>query len=269
MTLDELSRLDEEDEHSHLNKISAKDEPLDLLPSIKIESDTRFQCFLVIIIAILCSLACAIRGIVFWVTFQTPLPNVLPTGLSSELLSFVINIILTQYLEGVAYVHSISLRWSLLQENRLVFNTNIRLLTSSKRSFPNSWYINCVSALFLIICYGATSMLFIEASVNAIALLALGTSLLGQSLLGLWSYWDNLRDIPSWGSNPLNTTLTMMVKRSVQRTAGRCMASIPIGGTSGARAMLPRTEQPSQWQISNSAKRAMIFIWALAGLLVI
>ncbi|KAJ5712592.1 hypothetical protein N7493_009060 [Penicillium malachiteum] len=102
-----------------------------------------------------------------------------------------------------------------------------------------------------------------------IALLALGFALLGQSLLALWSYWNTLRDIPSWGSNPMNTTLTMMVHRSVQRTSGRCMASISTGDTSEAKLVLPRTRQPSQWQISKSAKRAIIFIWALAGLSVI
>ncbi|KAJ5718386.1 hypothetical protein N7488_004032 [Penicillium malachiteum] len=105
--------------------------------------------------------------------------------------------------------------------------------------------------------------------VNLIALLALGFALLGQSLLALLSYWNNLRDIPSWGSNSLNTTLTMMIHGSVQRAPGRCMAPISTRGTSEAGLMLPRTEQPSQWQISKSARRAIVFIWALAGLSVI
>lgn len=190
------------------------------------------------------------------------------------------NIILTQCLEGLAYVHSISLRWALLKEDRLVFNTNIRLLTSSKLSRPNSWYINSISAILLIICYGATSTLVIPnvnpdtsgtshdvgpRYVNMVALLVLGLALFGQTLLAIWCYYNNLRDIPSWSANPLNTTVTMLNQQLVQHREGRCMSPFQVPDTSDGSPSLPRTRQPSQWQASSSVRRVNIFIWILVG----
>lgn len=141
----------------------------------------------------------------------------------------------------------------------------------------NSWYINSISATLLILCYGATSILvlprvdsfegtYLRTYVNMIALLALGLALFGQTLLAIWCYYDNLRDIPSWSSNPLNTTVTMLNQQLVQHREGRCIDSVQIPDTSEGRPILPRTQQPSQWQVSTSARHANIFTWILVGL---
>ena len=280
--MDGLNHTADGSQLSHSIKVFAGAEPQDL-PSVDIGSNTKLQCLLTIAFGVVCFLACIICSIVFLVTSTTAhiSPMIyLPNGLPGEALSFIVNIILTQCLEGLAYVHSISLRWALLKENRLVFNTNIRLTTSSSISRPNSWYINSISAMLLILCYGATSTLVMprfnldmgtsyESHLNVIALLALGLALFGQTLLAVWCYYDNLRDIPSWSSNPLNTTITMMNQQSVQHREGRCIDSVQARDTSEARPMLPHTKQPSQWQISTSARHAMIFIWALTGLSIV
>lgn len=255
----------------------AESGPPSPLPSVEVASDTKIQCLFAIGFGIACSLACMICGISFWATRTGPPMIDIPKGLPSEALSFIVNIILTQCLEGLAYIHSVSLRWALLRENRLVYNTNIRLLTGSRLSRPNSWYINTISATLLILCYGATSILavprvyaeegtYFGSYLNLVALLALGLALIGQTMLAVWSYRNNLRDCPSWSSNPLNTTLTMLKLQFVQHRKNRCMHSVRDRDTSEERPMLPHTQQPSQWQVSTSVRYANIFIWALAGL---
>lgn len=225
----------------------------------------------------MCFLACIICSIGFLARSSRHPVTYLPDGLPGEALSFISNLILTQCLEGLAYVHSISLRWALLKENRLVFNTNTRLLTSSRLSRPNSWYINSVSATLLIICYGATSVLVLplinssegtysKTYINLIALLVLGLALFGQTLLAIWCYYNNLRDIPSWSSNPLNTTVTMLNQQFLQHREGRCIDTVQIPDTSEERPKLPSRQQPSQWQVSTSARHANIFTWILVGL---
>ena len=108
-----------------------------------------------------------------------------------------------------------------------------------------------------------------ESHMKLIALLALGLALLGQFLLAIWCYCDNLRDVPSWSSNPLNTTVTIMNEQSVKHREARCMASVQIRHTLEARPMLPGAEQPSEWQISTSARHAMILAWALTRLSIV
>jgi hypothetical protein len=104
---------------------------------------------------------------------------------------------------------------------------------------------------------------------NLIALLVLGLALFGHTLLAIWCHYDNLRDIPSWSSNPLNNTVTKLKHQSVQQRNGRCIDSVQMRDTLEARPTLPRTKQPSQWQINTSARRAMVFIWLLTGLSIV
>jgi hypothetical protein len=273
----DVSHAIEEDNQPLPTKTSTEAQPRDLLPPVDIGSGTKFHCLLAIFLGIASSSACIICGIAFWST-STGLPAIhLPQGLPGEAISFIVNLILTQCLEGLAYVHSISLRWALLRENRLVFNTNIRLLTSSRLSRPNSWYINAISATLLILCYGATSILVMPlinsfegtdsgTYINLVALLSLGLALFGQTLLAIWCYYNNLRNIPSWSSNPLNTTANMLKQQFIQHREGRCINSVRRKDLSEERPMLPRTRQPSQWQVNTSARNATIFTWILVGL---
>lgn len=282
--LDEFHDTDDTKQPSQSTEAFSEIQPETELPSVDIGSSTKFQCLLAIAVGTACFLACIISVACLWprkgnrLNRQTPIVA-LPTHLPSEALSFIANIILTQCLEGLAYVHSISLRWALLKENRLVFNTNIRLLTSSKLSRPNSWYINSVSAALLILCYGATSTLVLprvdsfenspRTYVNLVALLVLGLALFGQTLLAIWCYYNNLHDIPTWSSNPLNTTVTMLKQQSVRHREGRCIEPVQIPDKSEGKPMLPRTQQPSQWQTNATARKANIFIWILVVLSII
>lgn len=262
-------------------KILTGAERRDWLPPVDNALGTGLQCRLTIIFGIVCSLACIACSIGYWVTSHGPANIFIHSDLPGEAASFIVNLILTQCLEGLAYVHSVSLRWALLKENRLVFNTNIRLMTSSNRSRANSWYINAISAALLILCYAATSMLFIprvdadygtlyETHVNLLALLALGLALLGQTVLAIWCYYSNLRDIPTWSSDTLNTTVLMLDQQLVRHREGRCIESMQVrdilGEEQESAPKLPSPQQPSQWQLIPTARHALIFIWILAGL---
>jgi len=297
---------EENDERFPLKEIASEQSTRNLLPPVDIHSSTKMQCLFAIFFGIASSLACVICGIAFyyaakneWCTNYGEDPSNppsttqyfcsgfvvyhIPKGVSGEAISFVVNMVLTQCLEGLAYVHSISLRWALLQENRLKFNTNIRLFTSSRHSQSNSWYANAVSAAFLILCYAATSVLFLPhmssgnhtvmlylgTYINVVALWALGIALSGQTLLAIWCYYNNLLHIPSWSSNPLNTTVTMLRQQLVQRRAGRCMLSVQTLDSSERRPIFPRTSQPSQWQIIPSVRKVAVFAWILVGLALI
>jgi hypothetical protein len=59
------------------------------------------------------------------------------TPAAREFIPLSINFLVLMVTESLGYIHSISLRWALFYENRLDFNTNLRLLTFSKESFPN------------------------------------------------------------------------------------------------------------------------------------
>ncbi|OCL10880.1 hypothetical protein AOQ84DRAFT_374513 [Glonium stellatum] len=273
----DVSHAIEEDNQLLPTKTSTEAKPRDLLPPVDIGSSTRFQCFVALFLGIASFLACTIYGIALRFTSPgSPLIQ-LPEGLPGEAISFIVTLILTQCLEGLAYVHSISLRWALLRENRLVFNTNIRLFTSSRLSRPNSRYINAISATLLILCYGATSLLVVPqvgstegtysgTYINLVALLSLGVALFGQTLLAIWCYYNNLRNIPSWSSNPLNTTVNMLKQQFIQHREGRCINSVQRKDLSEERSMLPRTRQPSPWQVNTTARHVTIFTWILVGL---
>jgi len=69
---------------------------------------------------------------------------------ATMILSLVFNTVFTFCIDSMAFVHSVSLRWALYSEQRLEFNTNLRLLTSSSKSGPNRWYTN----IFSMICLG-------------------------------------------------------------------------------------------------------------------
>src|ERR1700760_3411169 len=129
---------------------------IDTLPDIDFNQSTKRQALIAIVLGALGGICCLVLGITL---FALPSPGVtynlehqIPYG-GTETLAFAVNFFATQCLESLAYVHSISLRWALIREDLLKFNTNLRLLTSSRTSGPNRWYSNILSAAFLVLCY--------------------------------------------------------------------------------------------------------------------
>lgn len=184
--------------------------------------------------------------------------------------------VLTFLTDQLSYVHSVSLRWALYNEGRLDFNTNIRLFASSRNTLPNSWFANLLSMFFLVLSYAAVSQLFIQfwlspavlskevfltipTAVNAAAIFALGIGLLGQTFIGVFCI---IRTIPSWSSNPLNTTLAALHART-KHNSGRCMLSVhDFASKSGA--YKPNVKQSSACKARKAVRLVLIFVWILA-----
>ncbi|PFH56744.1 hypothetical protein XA68_16047 [Ophiocordyceps unilateralis] len=141
----------------------------------------------------------------------------LPLALSTtgyEVLSLAINVMVTFCIDGTMFAHSVSLRWALYRERRLQYNTNIRLFTSAKQRGPNTWYCNLAAVLFLVLSYGASSVLFLanrvdgiqtkdsgqESLLNGASLIALGLALTGQAAISAWCLLSDSKVIPSWSS---------------------------------------------------------------------
>jgi hypothetical protein len=297
-TAAEQHTTNEENSRLMLSRESLDEDGLSFqLPAVDVGSNTRLQCLLAIFFGIASSLACIASGIGFYYgTRESACPSdyggsyiycatrtsiVYPMagGLTGEAISLFINLVLTQCLEGLAFVHSISLRWALIRESRLKFNTNIRLFTSSRSSRANGKFANAISAALVILCYAATSLLFIPfydmtygytyygTFVNSVALWTLGVALLGQTLIAILCFYSNLQTIPSWTANPLNTTVIVLAQNSTHRKAGRCMLSLEsVESSTQNRPTQPQSRQPSQWRAIPLAKYVMLFTWILVVL---
>ncbi|KAJ5458071.1 hypothetical protein N7475_009459 [Penicillium sp. IBT 31633x] len=209
-------------------------------PTVDTASSTRYGCIAAIATGVILSLFCLISGTYILVTEKRKL-GILVTLSSAgqETVTLAINVVLALCTDGMMFVHSASLRWALYREQRLEFNTNIRLFTSSKKFGPNKWYINVIALACLVLSYAASSVLFMSAPllvydptrshpptlISATALVALGLGLIGQALIAIWCLVSS-RNIPTWSSNPLNTALAVLQKGDLTHRPGRCMLSV-------------------------------------------
>jgi hypothetical protein len=141
--------------------------------------------------------------------------------------ALALNTLLTVLFDSMNYVQKCTLRWALWREGRLQFNSNPRLFTSARRFAPNSWYMNIISCIALILGYGSTSILSSNVymagfsdprghlvtppsqqgwalDINGWCLAGLGIALLLQGLICTWCLVRR-QHVPTWSSNPLNT----------------------------------------------------------------
>lgn len=198
-------------------------------------------------------------------------------------LPLVLNVVVALCTDAVGYVHTVSLRWSLKHEGRLYWNSNLRLFSSSRKTALNAWFANALCAVSLIVCYVATSQTFIEtpaptdgsdlvdgidvtsvSSVNGIALAALGTGLLVQTVVATLCLMYQSEHIPTWSSNPLTTVLACF-HLGLHRQEGRCMLSaasinLPCGPAK------PSLRQPSMRRCDTSIRWITRFLWLLVPL---
>lgn len=67
----------------------------------------------------------------------------------------------------IGYIHATTLRWALVQENRLHMNSNLRLFSRSKFYYPNKWYMNAVHLVGFTITFGSLTSITMDAKVNS------------------------------------------------------------------------------------------------------
>jgi hypothetical protein len=152
----------------------------------------------------------------------------------------------------------------------------------------NSWYTNILSAACLILSYAAASQVWILSAnnpnytvfdplpggsskqetmvLNSIALAALGIGILGQALISTWCMLRNSKQILTWSSNPLNTTLACLHSVLTPRP-GRCMLAVHSAHLPSVPSK-PLHRQLSASKADRSVWYILLFIWFLFPLTV-
>ena len=254
---------------------------------------TRLKCIGGVCLGGFLSSVCIAAGIYIICAYGDRLAA--PVNLSStgqEILSLSINIIVTFCLDGMMFVHSVSLRWALYNEKRLDFNTNLRLFTNAKRSGPNRWYVNIFALACLILCYAASSFLFMTdeadlrmepytvngaklyksyetSRVNGVSLIALGLGIAGQTWVSTWCLWTYANVIPTWSSNPLNNALVALQNGLVHRRDGRCIMSVHQRREGHAERQYPVEKQQSILKLHRIVGFIIGLLWTLAVLAIV
>ncbi len=184
-----------------------------------------------------------------------------------ELIPLAINVVVLLITECLGYIHSTSLRWALFDEGKLEFNTNLRLLTFSRRSFANGILANIIFFLSLALSYGASSMILVrntydlylnagEVTVNEVSHLVsisrvtpitLGIAILIQCALATWCL--STSKIPTWSSHPLTTLAAATHKGGLVHRRGRAMMSAHMRSLP-ARPTSPSARQKSLFTVS-------------------
>ena len=126
-------------------------------------------------------------------------------------LRLAISFIVTGLSDIAGLIHSTSLRFNLLEEGRLEFNSNLRLFTScSAHSRVHWWPVNVAWAWSLTSVYACGSMILLQSVYSAddspdfisgYALIFLGFGLLGQASMATWAL--KVTKIPTWSTNPI------------------------------------------------------------------
>jgi len=190
--------------------------------------------------------------------------------------------------DSMGYIHTVSLRWSLQREGKLDFNSNLRLLTSSKYSRPNAWYSNAIYLTGIVLAYAATSLIFLslnpqlaeilhdgyaggstnesEIHVNAIALVTFGVGLLAQAFITTWAFVAT--DMPTWSSNPLDVVRECMNENEGHRVShrpGRCMMSVHMA-LEDRRNCQPISRQRPMFTAHHTVRRVFFLLLALPPL---
>ncbi|CZR54736.1 uncharacterized protein PAC_04620 [Phialocephala subalpina] len=168
-----------------------------LLPDFDRGETTKLLCICTLVVTWLIILVRATLGIlsIFIVptsSFLYPIQSSLKGGAA---LSFLMSALVALITNALVYIHGTSLRGDLFREGRLEYNTNLRLFTSTPKHAPNRWPANVVSILSLIMCYAASSQLFLilleeeyidHVFVNSITLLGLALGLLAKTSIATW-----------------------------------------------------------------------------------
>ncbi|MBA7491031.1 hypothetical protein ES702_01576 [subsurface metagenome] len=242
------------------------------LPSFEIEKGTWKLCVVGLSITILLSIGCIGFATNTFIHEKCFCQDEEPRFYSStikEIASLIFNICVTVCTETLGFIHATSLRWALYHEGRLQFNSNLRLFTNAKKCAANSWYINYIWAFLITVSYSSASQVLLPMggshlgyrgnypgayALSAQALAILGIALLLQSMLALWCMTPvKSRQILSWNSSPLNTTLALLHEGQIQRTP--------------RAPLIPQERQSPASKATKIVKIITLFLWALLPVL--
>ncbi|KAH7079832.1 hypothetical protein BKA63DRAFT_229238 [Paraphoma chrysanthemicola] len=181
-----------------------------------------------------------------------------PVG--AHIIPLLVNIVITGCTEVLGYLHATSLRWTLIQEGNLQFNSNLRLFTTSKHTWTNGKTINIASGALLVTCYTASGQMFpVQGSdrvifINGISLLMLGIGLLGLCAIAILSISASKAAVLTWSPSPLTNALACLNNGTLVRRPGRGMmpvnmASLPAQPTVASPSQGPAREVYKQMDV--------------------
>lgn len=190
---------------------------------------------------------------------------------SREVVPLASNVVITALNDVPGYIHATSLRWALQKESRLTFHSNLRLFTNAKNSRLNSWYINAMFIVFMVMSYSASGLLFIRVSaryassadystvVSSYALITLSISILGQAVISTINICRS-KHIHTWSSNPLDNAAACVASGSLHREKDRCMLAVHDSHQPSV-ATAPRIKQRPAFQAHKEVRVVFWFMW--------
>lgn len=202
-------------------------------------------------------------------------------------ISLGLNALVTLCTEAAGFVHATTLKWALAKEGRLVFNANLRLLTSARGIFSsNGFVVNALYSISLILSYAASSTILLttafpacsiskstglycdeDASRSVISFVPpalLGTAFLIQGTLALIAFYGT--QVPTWSNSPLDVTLASLHRNLTQYRPNRCMRSAAFADSTSTEPIRPAWRQPSIYNSRRSARWIVRLAWLLSAI---
>lgn len=236
-------------------------------------------------VAALFSSLCIFMGFMIFVSKNTISSGVvvvsLRNGVEKELLCLALNLMVTACTEATGFVHGIALRSALASQQRLRFNTNLRLLSAGSGWFnANGTLCNLVMAILLIVSYSSSLLVALSVDmgsssgvtdgglaicVSEVPLIILGVSLLLQAIIALTSVWA--ADILTWSSSPFDITAALVHHAQILPEPGQCMHGVDNDARRGP--VTPSSKQPSAWRAHPSVRKVAMTLWVLVVICVV
>ena len=183
------------------------------------------------------------------------------------------NVLITICNESLGLIHSLSLRWALQSEGRLSFNSNLRLLSSSRKFGPNKWYSNVLVLSGIITTYGSSSLTFLlfnngdysAYQVSGAAFVALGCGMAAQASIATWALLLS-GDFPTWSSDVMDTAAACLaISPGLERRPGRGLQGVHSTASSGSP-VYPQQWQSSAYTASKEIRQVMWLLWLVVVL---
>jgi len=227
------------------------------------------------------SISCIIAGTVIIVTYGSSgvMEYSLAGSSPQEMLTLVLNLLVTVCTESTGFAHGISLRSALASESRLRFNANPRLLTAARGwRNPNGILLNSAMAILLILSYTFSSLVIPSSPMRTITsgysggimmiryfivglpLLLLGVALLLQVVIA--SLGIRAVKILTWSSSPFDVTAALVHHIQLTPVPLQCMRGVSDVDVHGGP-MKPFEVQPSAWHAHSSIRKIIMSLWGL------
>lgn len=196
----------------------------------------------------------------------------------TPLIQLSLSFLITVCSDVAGLVHATSLRFALLREGKLEFNSNLRLFTHCKTSRIHSRWANVLWAWFLISCYACGSMVLVDTVytpwddentprglevVSGYALIVLGFSLLGQASIATWALFGER--FPTYSTDPLQIAAIGKAYGWLRRSSKRSLLSVHDVDKPELRdvATLPKSWQVSLFKADRRVLRSLIWVWVV------